>query len=358
MGTAPSYRWQPTTAEIAARYHLRESDVIRFDHNTSPFPTDWAPGIIAPMARHLNEYPGASYLPLRQSIARYVGAEPENIVPGAGIDEMILLVAKAFGGQGTRSCAAVPTYPLYEIASLQHHGEFKPISYNTSLGYPYDGASRMAETSDITWLCVPNNPTGERVGDAYIAEIIGKAKGIVVMDAAYAEFAGDRWWKWVDVYENLIVLQTLSKAFGLAALRVGYSIASPDISERLDAVRPPGSISTLSERISSLALEDRSRMERFVRFVSKERERLASLLTSTGFVVYPSSTNFLLCHVGPEARRLAHELLVKGLVVRSYPEDHMLRDHLRFTVRSQKEDDRLVDLIAWIYPQLVRTPGS
>jgi len=358
MAQAPRYRWQPTTAEIAVRYGLREADVVRFDHNTSPFPTDWAPAIVAPMTRHLNEYPGASYLPLRQSIARYVGAQPENIVPGAGVDELILLVSRAFGGPGTRSSAAVPTYPLYEIATMQNHGEFKPVAYEDTLGYPYDGFSRIAETSDITWLCVPNNPTGERVEDAYIAEIIEKARGIVVIDAAYAEFAGDRWWKWVKAYDNLIVLQTLSKAFGLAALRVGYSIASPELSAGLDAVRPPGSISTLSEHIARDALEDHSRMERFVRFVSKERERFATLLTSSGFGVYPSSTNFLLCHVGPQTRDLAQELLATGLVVRSYPRDHILGDHLRFTVRSKREDDRLVEAVSWINPQLVGTAGS
>jgi histidinol-phosphate aminotransferase len=358
MGNAPRYRWQPTTAEIAARYGLRPSEVVRFDHNTSPFATDWAPSIVTPMTRHLNEYPGASYMPLRQSVAHYVGAEPENIVPGAGIDELILLVARAFGGPGTRTCAAVPTYPLFEIAALQHHGEFKAVPYETTLEYPYDGMSRSAETSDIAWLCVPNNPTGERLPDSYIAEVIEKSRGLVVIDAAYAEFAGDRWWEWVDTYDNLIVLQTLSKAFGLAALRVGYSVASPDLSSHLDAVRPPGSISTLSERIARVALEDHSRMERFVRFVSKERERFSGLLTSAGFTVYPSSTNFVLCHVGPQARDLAQALLAKGLVVRSYSQDHALAEHLRFTVRSQREDDRLVGTIARIYPQLVRTDRS
>jgi len=358
MENAPRYRWQPTTAEIAERYGLRPSEVVRFDHNTSPFPTDWAPAIVAPMTRHLNEYPGASYLSLREAIARYVGAEPENIVPGAGIDEMILLVARAFGGPGTRSSAGVPTYPLYEIAAVQAHGEFKPVSYETTLEYPYDGVSRTAETSDITWLCIPNNPTGERIGDEYIAEIVQRSRGIVVIDAAYAEFAGDRWWKWVEAYDNLIVLQTLSKAFGLAALRVGYSIASPDLSSRLDAIRPPGSIATLSEHIARVALEDHSRMERFVRFVSKERDRFSGLLASAGFTVYPSATNFVLCHVGPQARDLARGLLAKGLVVRSYPRDHPLGDHLRFTVRSQREDDRLVGAITRIYPQLVRTDRS
>lgn len=99
-------------------------------------------------------------------------------------------------------------------------------------------------------------------------------------------------------------------------------------------------------------------MERFVRFVSKERERFISLLASAGFTVFPSTTNFVLCHVGPQARDLAQGLMAKGVVVRSYPHDHPLGDHLRFTIRSQREDDRLIDEIARIYPQLVATAGS
>ena len=358
MGHSPRYRWQPTTAEIADRYGLRPSEVIRFDHNTSPFPTDWAPSIVTPMTRRLNEYPGASYTPLRESAAGFVGSEPRNIVPGAGIDELILLVSKAFGGPGTRTSAAVPTYPLYEIAALQHHGEFKAVPYETTLGYPDDAMSRMAETSDITWLCVPNNPTGERIPDANIAELINRTRGVVVIDAAYAEFAGDRWWRWVEMYDNLIVLQTLSKAFGLAALRVGYSIASPELSAHLDAVRPPGSISTLSEGIACAALQDHSRMERFVAFVSKERDRFSMRLASAGFTVYPSTTNFVLSYIGPHARELAQGLMTQGMIVRSYPREHPLGSHLRFTVRSQRENDRLVHAMTRIHPQLLRTDRS
>ncbi len=192
MTPAPRYQWQPTTTEIAARYGLLESDVIRFDHNTSPYATDWAAGIVTPMARNLNEYPGAPYMQLRHAAATYLGVAPENVVPGAGVDELILLIAKAFLGPHKRGCAVVPTYPLYEIASLQHHSEFIAISYSGSFSFPEDAFGQAAETSDVTWLCMPNNPTGERIDDATISRIIREARGIVAIDAAYAEFAGDR----------------------------------------------------------------------------------------------------------------------------------------------------------------------
>ncbi len=204
--TAPTYRWQPTTAQIAERFRLPVESVVRFDHNTSPFPTDWAPSIVAPMARHLNEYPGASYAPLRIAAAAYLDTEPSRIVPGAGVDEIILLIAKAYLGRGRRACTVAPTYPLYEIATAQHGGEFVEVSYEPpDFGFPERAIGEAAETSDVTWLCVPNNPTGHRAPDRAIADVVEAARGIVVIDAAYAEFTDDRWAPWVERYDNVIV---------------------------------------------------------------------------------------------------------------------------------------------------------
>jgi len=318
------------------------SSVIRFDHNTSPYTTDWAAGIVTPLARTLNEYPGASYKPLRHAAARYQDVVPDNVVPGAGIDELVLLIAKAFLGPNTRGCAVVPTYPMYEIATTQHYGEFLAIPYSPERTFPEDAFGQAAETSDVTWMCVPNNPTGERISDASISRIIDDAKGIVVIDAAYAEFAGDRWCTWVERHSNLIVLHTMSKAFGLAGLRAGYAVGSPELIRRIDACRPPGSISSISGEIATIALSEPQRMERVVHRIAMERQRLSDSLGLLGCTVYPSVTNFVLCHVGPHAGPLAEALEAEGLVVRTYPSDHSLADFLRYTVRSPRENDRLI----------------
>jgi histidinol-phosphate aminotransferase len=344
--TAPRYQWQPTTVEISRRYGIPVEQVIRFDHNTSPFSTDWAPSMVAPMARSLNEYPGASYLPLRQAAAAYLGTTLEHIVPGAGIDELILLTAKAFLDSHSRACAAVPTYPLYEIASLQHQAEFLAVErLGSDLAFPLDSLGEAAETSQVTWLCEPNNPTGDRLDDRSIASIIEAAQGVVVLDAAYAEFTGDRWMPWVERYDNLIVCHTMSKAFGLAGLRVGYSVSSAPLAKRLNAVRPPGSISTMSAEIAASALAEPQRMERRVMRLTKERSRLAQQLTKLGIRVRPSSANFLLCEIGPSAPALAENLMSMGLVVRTFKPSSLLAEMLRFTVRAPHENDRLVDAL-------------
>jgi histidinol-phosphate aminotransferase len=345
--TPPRYAWQPTTAEIAQRFGLRPSDVVRFDQNTSPFPTDWAPSIVGPMAQRLNEYPGASYASLRQAAASYLDTDPDRIVPGAGIDEIILLIAKAFLGPTKRATAVVPTYPLYEIASLQHGAEFIAVEYGLpDFGFPSRPIGEAAETSDVTWLCSPNNPTGHRIADAEIAAIVGKASGLVVIDAAYAEFTRDRWSPWVERFDNVVVCQTLSKGFGLAALRVGFAMTNPEIARELDGVRPPGSISSMSAEIAESALMTTSRMHRQVDRIVRERGRLTEGLRDVGMYVVPDSeANFVLCHVGSSAGELAGDLLKEGLVVRAFASTSPIHEFLRFTVRTREENDRLIDAL-------------
>ncbi len=343
--TAPRYRWQPTTAEIAERYNLDPQDVIRFDHNTSPFSTDWAPSIVAPMARRLNEYPGASYKAIRTGAASYLGIEEDKVVPGAGIDEIIDLVARAFLGKGTRATAVTPTYPMYEIASVQRQAEFIAVQYGGGFEFPAEAFGEAAQTSEVTWLCVPNNPTGDRATDETVTSIIEQARGVVVIDAAYAEFSDDEWAPWIDRYDNLIVAYTMSKAFGLAGLRVGYSISAPKVADQLDAVRPPGSISTMSVELAAVALAEPQRMERRVARLIKERTRLQEALSQLGIQPRRSRTNFLLTEVGTAAPEIADRLLTEGLVVRRFPDDHPLVNFLRFTVRAPDENDRLIDAL-------------
>ncbi len=343
--TAPRYRWQPTTVEIAERYNLDLQDVIRFDHNTSPFSTDWAPSIVAPMARRLNEYPGASYREIRRAAAKRLGIDEDMVVPGAGIDEIISLVGRAFLGKGMRATAVTPTYPMYEIESVQRQAEFIAVQYGPGFEYPAEAFGEAAQTSDVTWLCVPNNPTGDRIPDETVASIIEQARGVVVIDGAYAEFADDNWAPWIDRYDNLIVAYTMSKAFGLAGLRVGYAVSAPKIADQLDAVRPPGSISSMSAELAVVALAEPQRMQRRVARLTKERARFADALDQLGIRPRRSYTNFLLTEIGQAAPEISEQLLTEGLVVRRFPDGHPLSRFLRFTVRAPHENDRLIDAL-------------
>jgi len=331
--TTQQYVWQPTSAEIAERFGLSLDRVVRFDQNTAPGATDWAVPLSDATLRSLNEYPAASYRPLREAAAEYAGVAPTRVVPGAGVDELILLAARTFLAPGDRATALTPTYPLYRIATEQQRATFVPSPLASAS--PADGAA-------LTWICVPNNPTGDRLPDPTIERIIETAPGIVALDAAYAEFTGDLWGSWITRYDNLLVLHTLSKGFGLAGIRVGYAIGSEPLINAIDRVRPPGSISTLSSTLAIAALSDPDRMRRVVADLIGERERFRDRLTNLGLDVPPSEANFLLAHIGPTAPSVAAELMREGLVVREFPHIPELVDYLRFTVRSATDNDRLI----------------
>lgn len=348
---APRYKWQPTTAEIARDAGIEPADVIRFDHNTSPFPTEWAAVGVAETLSGLNEYPGANYRGLREAAAELTGLEPDQIVPGAGADELILLSGRAFLGRGRTAIASTPTYPLYEIATLQAGAEFRAVpAVGPDFAFPADQLIRVARDADLVWICAPNNPTGNTVSVDDVAASVAATDGLVIVDAAYAEFSDIDWSDRVDRHHNLIVLRTLSKAFGIAGARVGYAMAHPNLIAELDGVRPPGSISSMSVALGIAALENPARMEQTVAAVVEERASLAVSLKSLGLRVLPSATNFLLCEVGETAHDVATGLVGIGLVARQFPDDGPLRDYLRFTVRSAPDHSRLLSALERYLP--------
>jgi histidinol-phosphate aminotransferase len=342
----PRYRWQPTTAEIAAAAGIPQSLVVRFDHNTSPFETGWALETVTAHAITLNEYPGASYAPLRAAAAEARGVPVDHVAVGAGVDELLLLAGRAFLGPARRAASVSPTYPLYRISTLQAGADFTEVpALAPDLAYPIDAMLGAARNADLVWVCVPDNPTGARLDDEVVASLLGSTRGIVVLDAAYAEFTGDDWSAWVQRHDNLLVLHTLSKGYGVGGIRVGYGLASPDLVDAIDAVRPPGSISTISEAVAIQALAGTDRMRRRVDAINTERTRLGARLAELGARPHASVTNFLLCDVGPRARVIGESLMAEGLVLRMYPDDGPLARHLRITVRSPDENARLLEAL-------------
>ncbi|MFQ5554674.1 MAG: pyridoxal phosphate-dependent aminotransferase [Acidimicrobiia bacterium] len=340
--TIPRYEWQPTTAEIAARAGIARNEVIRFDHNTAPFPPEWAAEAAAVSAPGLNEYPGADYRPLREAAASLTGLEPAQIVPGAGIDELILLCGRAFLGPGERAAAATPTYPLYRIATAQAGATLREVAaHPPAFAFPEAGITSVARQIDLLWLCLPNNPTGTTAEWAQVETAVAACDGIVVIDAAYAEFTDDDWTEAVRRFQNVVVLRTLSKAFGLAGARVGFAMAHRALIDRIDSLRPPGSISSVSADLAVLALQRPDRMRRNVTDLVAARDDLVEKLSGFGWDPVPSATNFLLLEVGSAATDLASRLMERGFVVRTF--DYApLEDYLRITVRTPSQHDRLV----------------
>jgi len=348
---APKYKWQPTTAEIAAAAGIRPDEVERFDHNTSPFKTDWAAGVAASSLEQINEYPAATYRSLREAAAGLSGLETEQIVPGAGADELILLSARAFLNRGDTAAAATPTYPLYEIATIQAGAVFQQVPAEPpEFAFPVDHMERAARDADLVWICAPSNPIGNAVADDTVDAVIAATEGIVVIDAAYAEFARTDWSTRVGRNHNVVVLRTLSKAFGIAGARVGYAMAHPDLIAAIDGIRPPGSISSMSVDLGVAALHRPDKMTETVNAIESLRTELSASLADLGLRTLPTLTNFVLCEVGDNAHDLAGQLMDEGLVVRKFPADGPLASYLRFTVRSAEAHDRLISALERYLP--------
>lgn len=311
------YEWAPSTGELARRAGLDPVEIVRFDGNVPPLPLPSSrPGAIAAALAEVNTYPHGGYPLIHEAIADYADVAPENVVLGAGADDLILLCARAFAGPGdVVSVPPEPTYPLFRIAA------------------GLAGATVGDDAPALTFCCRPGNPLGD-------LPPLPTARPLVV-DEAYAEYAGETAVPLID--EGVIVVRTFSKAFGLAGARIGYLLAAADVASELRARQAPAPVSTLSVALALAAL----RNPPDVAPVVAERERLTNELGALGYEPLPSHANFVFVRV-PEARALGERLLRHGLVVR------VTAGGIRISVRDRDDDDLLLAALAGDSPQARR----
>lgn len=356
-----SYAWEATDEEVAARYDVPIEHVLRFDLNTSPRTPAFVADVLAAgrFQAPLCEYPPGDYRTLARAAAAAYGVDPGRLVVGAGADEILDLCAKALLPPGGTAVVPVPTYAMYRVLTEQRPARVLSVArLGRELGYALDRAATRAAArhADLVWLCSPNNPTGLPEPDGAIAGLLDgiladagdddRIPPAVVLDEAYAEFVGRTLLGLLDRYPRLVVVRTASKAYGLAGLRIGFGVGSAETIARLALYRPPGSVSTVSATVATEAFARPARMRQNVELLVAERERLAARLTGAGWSVGPSVTNFLLVDRGSReaAAATAEAMLRRGLVPRTFGADHPLANHLRLTVRTPAEDDRLIEL--------------
>ncbi|HUZ83912.1 MAG TPA: histidinol-phosphate transaminase, partial [Gaiellales bacterium] len=285
LAAGAAYRWQEGVPEGA--------EVARFDMNTPPRPPAWYVEAAARIAAvGVQSYPDATYSRLRRRLSEYTGFAPEQIVPTAGADEALQLCALLALRPDDRASAERPCYGMYETLTRLA---------GATLGDRAEGAR-------LHWRCVPHNPSGADATDADTAE----REGLVVIDQAYLEFGG-RDLSPLCERPNTVVVRTLSKAFGLAGIRVGYLIASPPLAAALDAIRLPAGISAISAALAELALEHTDEMREAAAATVAERDRMAAALAAAGLSVRPSCANFLLVDTGREAAAVARELAAQRM---------------------------------------------
>jgi histidinol-phosphate aminotransferase len=354
-----SYSWEATNEEVAARYGVPLESILRFDLNTAPAPPAIAQRVLSAgrFDMPMSEYPPADYRRLVAAAADRYGVGTDEIVVGAGADEILDIIGKVFLPEESIAVVPVPTYAMFRVITEQRRAQVRAVPrLGAAEGYALDlpAVRDAARKASVVWLCSPNNPTALPEPDGAIQALLGQVAAdaaadgrqppTVVVDEAYAEFGGSTILPLRFEHPNLIVIRTASKAYALAGLRVGFGIARPEVVARMNPFRPPGSVSTVSVTVVTEALLDPMLAPSNVERVGAERERLTAALTEAGWSVGPSMTNFILVDFGSveRAAAAAEALLQRGLVPRAFPATHPLADHLRLTVRDMSQDDRLI----------------
>lgn len=278
----------------------------------------------------LTRYPALYAADLKSALAAYAGVAREAIVTGCGSDDVLDSAIRAFAEPGERIAYADPSFAMLPLFARMNglEGVAVPLGADGDV----DAEAMLATGARITYLCSPNNPTGTAAARDAVARVIEHAPGIVIVDEAYAEFMGDGWIARAPGVPNLLVTRTLSKAFGLAGLRIGYAAGAPALVAEVEKSRGPYKVSTIAERAAVAALrEDGAWVSARVAEVRANRDRLAAALRAMGLAPLPSSANFLLVPV-PRAADAARRMRAAGVAVRPFEALPAIGDALRITV--------------------------
>ena len=300
----------------------------------------------------LNRYPDPLQRELKARLAETLGVRPQNLFLGNGSDEAIDLLVRAFCEPGRdRVLITPPTYGMYRVAAELNAVEVATAPLTSD--FQLDAEKTLAALTPATplvFLCSPNNPTGNALEADAVARVLEKAPGLVVVDEAYGDFApGRSVLPLLDRFDNLAVLRTFSKAWGLAALRLGVLVAHPDVAAALARIKPPYNVGALPQRLALEALANEAAKDAMVESILAERARLSEALRTMPGVehVFPSDANFLLVRVA-DADGCYRALLARGVVVRNRSREAGCAGCLRITVGTTEENDRLLIALAEI----------
>lgn len=270
----------------------------------------------------ISRYPSLYSAPLRSAVTRYLGLGEDakvGVVTGCGSDDVIDSTMRAFGAPGERIAFSAPTFSM--IPTFARLNGLEPVSIPLTDRFDVDAEQLVSLNAKITYLCTPNNPTATALTRAAVEFVAANARGVVLLDEAYAEFAPETFIDLVTRFERLIVARTFSKAFGLAGLRVGYGVGGAETIGLVERARGPYKVNALAERAVLAALDESDEALGWVRahaaLAVENRERLAAGLRAIGFAPLPSAANFLFV---PTSRAvvLARRMRERGVLVRAF----------------------------------------
>lgn len=332
-------------AYTSARDEYKGKEGIFLDANENPL------GSITD--QNYNRYPDPYQLELKEKIAEIKEVKSSHIFLGNGSDEAIDLLFRAFCNPGKDNVILLPpTYGMYEVSASINDVEVRKVPLTADFQLrPEKILDKVDKHTKIIFICSPNNPSGNKVKREDILHILKEFKGIVVVDEAYIDFSDEPSFIYeLKEHKNLLVMQTFSKAWGLASLRLGMAFASKDLIKILNRIKPPYNISGLTQETVLAAMDKYDKVKAMTQEILQERELLKSKLEALDFVhkIHPSDANFLLVKM-PNANLVYDELIDQKVIVRNRSKVILCEDCLRITVGKRAENDRLVEALCEIF---------
>ncbi|MEM7087087.1 MAG: histidinol-phosphate transaminase [Bacteroidota bacterium] len=310
------------------------TEMIFLDANENPFQTN------------VNRYPDPWQRDVKTILAEQKGLKTENILLGNGSDEVLDLLIRAFCEPKLDHIITLPpTYGMYKVLSGINDVENIEIPLNSEFQPKVSEILRITNAnSKLLFICSPNNPTGNSFSDKRIKSILENFSGLVVIDEAYIDFSNKpSWLEMLSTYPNLIITQTMSKAYGMAGIRMGICYASSEIISVLNKIKPPYNINELTQKRALERLRDTTSLKNEINLVISEKSNLLKVLLQFKFVknVFQSDANFILVKVDDAALRY-QQLLERGIVVRNRSSQILCENTLRFTVGTPDENAQLI----------------
>lgn len=310
------------------------ADMIFMDANENPFENG------------VNRYPDPQQVSVKEVLAKQKFVKTNQILLGNGSDEVLDLLFRAFCEPKKDNVITLPpTYGMYGVLANINAVENREVLLSDDFQPQIEKIiEAVDEQTKIIFLCSPNNPTGNSFSDESIAYLLQNFRGLVVIDEAYIDFSKkDSWSNELDEYPNLIITQTLSKAYGLAGIRLGVCYGSAEIISVLNKIKPPYNVNELTQKRAIERLGDTEKIKAEIESIITQREKLLKELLDVNFVekIYPTEANFILVKVD-DANKRYDKLIAKGIVIRNRTTQPLCDNCLRFTVGTEQENMKLI----------------
>jgi len=311
-----------------------DNEMIFLDANENPFENG------------VNRYPDPKQLKVKKVLAEQKGVKLENILLGNGSDEVLDLIFRAFSEPAKDNIITLPpTYGMYNVLAEINNIENREVLLTQN--FQLDVAAILTSIdrySKIIFICSPNNPTGNIFRSNDIEKLLNSFNGLIVIDEAYIDFCSEKsWLSKLSKYPNLIVTQTLSKAYGLAGVRLGICYASVEIIEILNKIKPPYNVNELTQKRVLQRLINKNEVIDEVQLITMGKSYLLKQLVDIKFIskIYPSDANFVLIKVDDADKRY-HQILEKGIVIRNRTTQPLCKNTLRITIGTSSENEILI----------------